>query len=80
VRAAARPRPFALVAAAANAGEPRARRRILGGMSSAQIQALREAFDAASDGDIGPLVALFTPDTVWRGPARGRLWWTHTPS
>ncbi len=49
-------------------------------MTSSQIQALRAAYEAASDGDIGPLIALFTPDTVWRGPSRGMLWWRRTPS
>ena len=49
-------------------------------MTSSQIQALRAAYEAASDGDIDPLVALFTPDTVWRGPSRGMLWWRRTPS
>ncbi len=49
-------------------------------MTSSQIEALQAAYEAASDGDIDPLVALFTPDTVWRGPSRGMLWWRRTPS
>jgi ketosteroid isomerase-like protein len=38
------------------------------------------AFRAAVDGDLDPLVALFSPALEWRGVSRGRLWWRRTPS
>ncbi|HET7744024.1 MAG TPA: hypothetical protein VFK76_04720 [Gaiellaceae bacterium] len=49
-------------------------------MASSHIEQLQAAYGAASDGDIDQLVALFTPDTVWRGPTSGMLWWRRTPS
>lgn len=63
-----------------SAGRPRGGSAYWRGMTSSQIQALRAAYEPASDRDIGPLIALFTPDTVWRGPSRGMLWWRRTPS
>jgi ketosteroid isomerase-like protein len=31
-------------------------------------------------GDVEPAVALLDERVEWRGPARGHLWWKHTPS
>jgi ketosteroid isomerase-like protein len=47
---------------------------------SRDFEALRAAYEAANDGDLDALVALFTPDTVWCGTERGILWWRRVPS
>jgi ketosteroid isomerase-like protein len=49
-------------------------------MTSAGFDQIRDAYTALNDGDPGPLAALFTPDTVWRGVERGFLWWRRVPS
>lgn len=41
---------------------------------------IQTAFDAATAGDLEPLVSLLAADVEWRGRTRGRLWWRHTPS
>ncbi|HYX44705.1 MAG TPA: hypothetical protein VE760_06645 [Acidimicrobiales bacterium] len=43
-------------------------------------QRVQAAFDAAVEGDVEPLVALFAPDLDWRGITTGHLWWRRTPS
>jgi len=43
----------------------------------AEIQA---ALDAATSGELDPLVELFDPDLDWRGIQRGHLWWRHAPA
>ena len=46
-------------------------------IDGANVQA---AFDAATNGDIEPLVSLFAPGLEWRGIRRGHLWWRTAPS
>ena len=46
-------------------------------MDSGQIQV---AYDAAIDGDLGPLVELFDSELDWRGIERGYLWWRKAPA
>jgi len=53
---------------------------ILGRVTSVDIEKLRAAYEAASEGDVDALAALFTPTTVWRGIERGHLWWRKAPS
>jgi ketosteroid isomerase-like protein len=44
------------------------------------LERVRQAYETATAGDVSELVALFDPDTVWRGVERGRLWWRNAPS
>ena len=41
---------------------------------------VQAALDAATGGDVDPLVSMFAPDLEWRGTTRGHLWWRRTPS
>jgi ketosteroid isomerase-like protein len=41
---------------------------------------VRRAYEAANDGDVSSLVALFDPDTEWRGIERGFVFWRRAPS
>ena len=41
---------------------------------------VQAAFEAATRGDLEPLVSMFAQDLEWRGPTRGHLWWRKTPS
>ena len=49
-------------------------------MPSQDFEKLRAAYEAANDGDLEPLVELFTLETISCGVERGRLWWRKTPS
>lgn len=41
---------------------------------------VRHAYERSNQGDFSELVALFGPNTVWRGFERGRFWWRSAPS
>lgn len=43
------------------------------------LETVRNGYEALTSGDV-PLVALLTPETVWRGVERGFLWWRRAPS
>jgi ketosteroid isomerase-like protein len=49
-------------------------------MTTSDGTKLQQALDAATSGDLDPLVALFAPELEWRGTTRGHLWWRRTPS
>jgi ketosteroid isomerase-like protein len=49
-------------------------------VTSADVEGLVAAYDAAGEGDVDALATLFTPTTVWRGIERGHLWWRRAPS
>jgi hypothetical protein len=44
------------------------------------VAELQDAYDAATAGDLDPLVNLFDEDLDWRGQEQGHLWWRHTPA
>ncbi len=46
-------------------------------MSDAEL--VGEAYAAAANGFIEPLVVLFDDTLHWRGPERGVLWWRRAP-
>jgi ketosteroid isomerase-like protein len=48
-------------------------------MDTSHLDHVRMAFDAATGGDLDPLVALFDPELDWRGVERGHLWWRRAP-
>lgn len=50
------------------------------GMTTSDGAKVQSAFDAATRGDIEPLVAMLDPALEWRGRTRGHLWWRTTPS
>jgi ketosteroid isomerase-like protein len=49
-------------------------------MASALAKEIQAAYDAAVNGDVGPLVALLSDDLEWCGVERGHLWWRSAPS
>ena len=49
-------------------------------MSTTDGANVQAAFDAATSGDLEPLVSMFARALEWRGRPRGHLWWRTTPS
>lgn len=49
-------------------------------MATSDGAKVQSAFDAATRGDVEPLVAMLDPALEWRGRTRGHLWWRTTPS
>jgi ketosteroid isomerase-like protein len=49
-------------------------------MASDPYAVVRQAYEAANEGDVSLLAGLFEPDTEWRGVERGLLWWKRAPS
>jgi len=49
-------------------------------VTSADVEKLKGAYEAANEGNVDALAGLFAPTTVWRGTERGHLWWRKAPS
>ena len=49
-------------------------------MAASDGMIVQAAFNAATRGDLEPLVSMFAPDLEWRGRTRGHLWWRNAPS
>ena len=44
------------------------------------MKPLGSAVRALNAGDLEPFVGLITDEMIWKGQARGWLWWRHSPS